>query len=283
MLTFQELGGSPVERYTFEGFSATRRFLLPWEKRTEFALAVFGNPKSPLQERRLIYPGRKDVFARSLHFEPFDPSAINAKEMVNLAKDFVNYNGSFAKAVVEYQTLDGNDRIDAPINDDGTSITYKLVIESECVDLPVRGWRWTNTNTVVAADQILPKMIPWTMHILTWHNVIDPPWEQIQARQGTVNNGTFIGCAPETLLFMGAEANKLYRPGHGLDDDGPSAFVWAIKYSFRERAIRIGNNVYGWNHICRLDSGDWTYPTNSGARLYDLRDFNSLFRSEPII
>ncbi len=107
---------------------------------------------------------------------------------------------------------------------------------------------------------------------------MNPPWDRITAKQGTVNNALFLGCRPETLLFCGAEANKLYRPGYGLDE-GPSSFVWAIKYQFSEKAVKMNNNTYGWNHVYHPETGQWTKINHGTATLYDASDFNSLFHA----
>jgi len=275
MLTFQELGGSPTEEYTLGTFSAKRRFLVPWEQRSEFALAVFGGTKS---KDRLTYPGRKDVYASTLHFEPFDPDAICVREMADLKKDAVHYNGSFARATVNYHTIDSQERGDGPLNEEGTSITYRMVVEPEEVELSPTAWRWNDTNQSVSGNVVLRKSVPATIHYVTWSNVVDPPWEAIQARQGTVNNASFLGCPAETLLFQGAEANKLYRRGSELDE-GPSSFVWAIKYAFREKAVKVGVVVHGWNHVYRPETGQWIPVVNGPAKLYDSSDFNTLFHA----
>lgn len=278
MLTFQEIGGSPKEEYSYDGFQATRTFLIPWEQRNEFAAAVFGSAAKPSSSSRLNYPGRKDVYACRLLLEPFDPASVNICDLSDLKTDYADYNGSHAMAVVDYRMLDSNDRADGPLNEEGTSITYKMVVESTETLFPSTGWRWQDTATPLADDLVLEKQIPMTTHYITWSNVVDPPWEKITARQGTVNNALFLGCAAETLLFKGAEANKLYRPGSGLDE-GPSSFVWAIKYVFLEKAVKMNGYVYGWNHVYHPDTGRWTAITSGSSKLYDSSDFNELFRT----
>lgn len=278
MLTFQELGGSPEEQYSHDGFHATRSFLVPWEQRNEFAAAVFGTAGDSTSNRRLTYPGRKDVYAYKLRLEPFDPSAVNVRSMADLKTDAVDYNGFYAKAVVDYHTLDSKDRLDGPINEEGTSITYRMAVESEETLLPSTGWKWQDSSTSLATEIVLAKQVPTTTHFVTWGNVVDPPWDKITARQGTVNNAVFLGCAAETLLFKGAEANKLYRPGSGLDE-GPSSFVWAIKYAFQEKSVKMNGYTYGWNHVYHPETGRWTIVTHGYSRVYDSSDFNVLFRT----
>ncbi len=275
MLTFQEIGGSPSEQYSLEGFTATREFLVPWENRNEFAQAVFGTTAEPA---RLSYPGRKDVFAWKLRLEPFDPAAIGVGELTDLKKDYVHYNGSYAKAIVDYHTLDSEGRRDGPITEEGTSITYRMVIDAVEELIPASGWRWPDTNQPIPQDMVLSKRIPVTTHHITWSNVVSPPWNAITAMQGTVNSATFQGCLPGTLLFEGAEANKLFRKGGGLEE-GPSAYVWALNYAFREKAIKFGGSVYGWNDVYNEVIGQWQNVLQNVATLYDSSDFNRLFQS----
>ncbi|HBT77858.1 MAG TPA: hypothetical protein DEB39_13255 [Planctomycetaceae bacterium] len=80
-----------------------------------------------------------------------------------------------------------------------------------------------------------------------------------------------------TLLFEGAEANKLYKPGYGIFEEA-SAFAWQIKYLFRELNLKINGTVFGWNAIERGTSGSFANIVNTGNRnLYDLANFNQLF------
>ncbi len=273
MLTFQELGGSPHEKYTVDGFSATRRFLVPWELRTEFAQAVFDTAG------RLTYPGRSDVFAYTLDFEPLEPDMIGVRTLENLKTDLVDYDGSFAQAVVKYGTSTGSERSDVPLNDEKTSITYKMVVDSEEITLPASGWKWWDTFGAIPSGTLIVKKLPVTEHILTWSEVIDPPWNVITALQGKVNANEFLGCPAGTLLFRGAEAYKLYRHGAGIEDE-PASFVWSIKYTFRERAVKMNGMVYGWNHIYRETTGSWIPIANSLSKfLYDAGDFSTLFHT----
>lgn len=276
-LTFQELGGSPSEEYSMDGFTARREFLVPWEKRADFVRAVFGTTSLSIKQTRVAYPGRKDVFAVSLKFEPFDAASVNPREIGVLKSDMVDYNGSFAKAVVRYRDLSSADRRDAALPEDGTSITYRMVIAAETWEIAPTGWRWSDTGASLPGEMKLRKRIPLTEHRLTWHQVVNPPWKTISAVQGKLNGAAFLGCAPGTLLFEGGEANKLYLPGLGLDYD-PSPYVWKIDYLFRELAVKMGG-TYGWNHVLREQPNGWASVTNGSTGLYDYADFQPLFRS----
>ena len=277
-LTFQELGGSPREKYDSSGFTAVREFLVPWESRTEFVRAVFGTSSLTAKQTRVSYPGRKNVYAASLTFEPFDPHAVRPRELLELKDDLVDYNGSFAKAVVRYEMLDAQDRKDAAMPEDGTAITYRMVVAAENREINPTGWFWEGTGQPVGPETKLVKRIAVTEHHLTWSYVMNPPWTVISSRQGTVNAAAFLGCAPGTLLFEGGEANKLYKPGYGLDE-GAARYVWQIRYVFREMSVKMGGGTYGWNHFLRTEPNGWTPVTNGQGPMYDYADFDPLFRN----
>lgn len=278
-LSFQELGGSPRESYSLSGFKAVREFLVPWESRTDFVRAVFGTSSLTATQTRVTYPGRKNVYASSLTFEPFEKDALCPAEMPELKDDLADYRGSFAKAVVEYEMLDRQQRKDLAIPEDGTAVTYQLKVAASDVLVSPEGWHWQDTGGNLNNDTVFYKRVPVTEHHITWSYVSYPPWTAIAQIQGKLNSSQFLGCGVGTLLFEGAEANKLYKPGYGLDE-GAASFVWQIKYLFRELTVKINGGSYGWNAIARGTSGTWATILNTNNRtLYDSDNFNLLFRN----
>jgi hypothetical protein len=212
-----------------------------------------------------------------LRYEPFDPDCPDQKTLAALAEGLNSYSGSFAKAIVDYRTVNLRDRTDGPDNEIGTHLTYRMRFAAECQPIPARGWQWSDDASIPPPDDLgLVKLIPVTEHHLTWHQVVNPPWQAIHALQGKVNAGEFLGCPEATLLFEGAEANKLFRAGF---ESGPSEFCWQIHYVFRERSVKHGGQVYGWNHFYREKPAGWVELTNGADRVYDLADLATLFQS----
>ncbi|HLA85338.1 MAG TPA: hypothetical protein VJL29_11135 [Thermoguttaceae bacterium] len=277
-VAFRELGGSPREQYDANGFSARREFLIAWEDRDAFAVEVLGEAAQYGGTFWTTYPGKPSVFAVRIRFEPIDADRPDRKELAGLTEGLNSYSNSFAKAVVEYETVNELDREDGPENEDGTQISYKMLFSAEYQPIGPGGWSWVDTSDPLPADQPLVKWVPMTEHHLTWRKVVHPPWTMIQALQGTVNQSEFLGCPAGTLLFEGAQAGKLYA---GDIASGPSPFCWEIKYLFRERSIKHDGNVHGWNHFYREDPAGWAEATNGTAKMYDEADFNALFQSAP--
>jgi len=274
---FKELGGSPVEHYSLDGFRARREFLVAWEDRDAFAAEALGTSLQHGGQTSVAYPGKASVLAVSVTLEPVDPANPDVQPLAELARGLNSYSGSFAKAAVEYRTATGQDRGDGPENEAGTRLTYRMAQALDTQKLLARGWKWADNPSVpVAEDLELVHAVPVTEHHLVWQQVIRPPWQAIGRLQGTVNSGEFLACAAGTLLFLGAEGNKLFRAGF---EGGISDFCWEIHYVFREKAVKHGGAVYGWNHFYRDDPPGWVELTDGEHPLYEPADFTPLFQS----
>jgi len=277
-VAFRELGGSPREQYDTNGFRAWREFLIAWEDRDAFAVEILGEAAQHGGSYWTTYPGKPSVFAVSIRYEPVDAAQPDQKELFSLTEGLNSYSSSFARAIVKYETINELDRDDGPENEAGTQISYRMKFSAEYQPIGPGGWSWVDTSDPLPDDQPLAKWVPMTEHHLTWYKVVNPPWATIHALQGTVNDGEFLGCPAGTLLFEGAEANKLYA---GDFASGASPFCWEIKYLFRERAIKHGGSVFGWNHLYREEPAGWVEATAGAAKMYDEADFNTLFQSAP--
>ena len=277
-VTFHEIAGSPVEQYSAAGFSARREFIIAWNDRDAFAAEILGLASDYTQMERVGYPGKASVFATGIRYEPLDPTAVDTKTLDDIATELNSYGKAFARALVDYRTIGDNDRDDGPVNEPGTYLTYRMLFATEYQPMTARGWDWEDDPTVPTPDDLnIGIRIPITEHHLTWHQVINPPWATINAIQGTVNQNEFLGCAPGTLLFEGADANKLYGGGF---DEGPSAFTWQIRYVFRQRAIKHEGRSYGWNHVYRERPAGWVRVVSNDSYLYDTADHALLFFSD---
>ncbi len=299
-IQIQELPGSPQEKYSLDSFSATRTFIVPWDQRDAFAryflgdrlyacesLTPFDETDEPIVQpsagtsatgatTRLAYPGKSGVYVCQIVFEPFEPNSLDVSKIARPASTLGEY-GSFAKATVSYRAETTSvDRDDLPSVDSGASLTYKMVACGESVALSPRGWRWLDDATLpVSEDLQLVKRVPTVEHQIIWSNVVNPPWETISATQGTVNAESFLGYAAGTLLFEGAEANKIFN---GEIDAGAVAYTWQIRFLFREKRIDANDATYGWNDFYRESTGTWERLLDAaGAPLYRSADHAALF------
>lgn len=272
---FKELAGSPVEHYGVQGFSAQREFLIAWEDRDAFAAEVLGTAAEQGGSPPVAYPGKPAVRAVSLRYEPLDPDRPDAKELTDLAGDLNSYSDSFARARVEYRTLAAQ-LAGAPDVPEGTYLTYRMRFSAEYVPLVARAWQWADAAAVPVPDDLnLSMTVPVTEHHVTWHQVVNPPWAAIRGLQGKVNSGAFLGAAPGTLLLEGADADKEFQTG--FDAQHPE-FFWRVHYVLRERAIKWGGQVFGWNHQFREKPAGWAELVQDGRRVYEAADFAPLFQ-----
>ncbi|MGQ9504219.1 MAG: hypothetical protein ACUVQG_03890 [Thermogutta sp.] len=277
---FRELAGSPEEEYTLDGFRARRTFLVPWEERHAFAAEILGIGGDHGARPWAPYPGKDGVYAVTIRFSPADPEAILTFSEENpSARDILaEYSGSFAKAMVEYTTVSPFERSDAPTPPDETHLSYRM--DYGIVERPILASGYfaeDDPQTPLPSDLPLTQVIPFTDHHLMWRQVVGPPWQAIRELQGLVNDDTFLGAAPGTLLFLGATTNKLFR---GNFDQGLSPFCWEITYHFRELAIKHGEAVYGWNAIHRTSPAGYVNVTDPDGPIYESGDFRRLFIPE---
>lgn len=277
-IVFQELAGSPRERHGPDGFRAVRRFLIAWEDREAFAAAVLGRAgANPRPAGR--YPGKSDAYAVSVTFEPADPASLRtllAGQGDDVSDLLADYTGTPAVAKVEYRGTSPQDRPDGPQPSRGTQLSYRMEPVWDVLPLEASGWRWSDLpQQNLPGDAVLDLLLPQTDHILTWRQVIGPPWRAMRELQGKVNAEPFLECPAGTVLFLGTTAAKLFR---GTGEVAP--FCWELTYRFRERAIKHGGQVFGWNHRYRGDPAGFAVPEDDAGPLFESADFDPLFREE---
>jgi len=178
----------------------------------------------------------------------------------------------------------------------GTWAEYSIEESAEIMTLPAEAMKWEGSDTPVTADVHPGILIPQTVHVVTWHSVTDPPWGHISTLKGKVNENAWQVPAtghymyPETLLFMGATAEKSF-------DIANSKRTWSLTYRFWEKSIKaIGQGagaaydtatpspslkVYGWNHAWDPDPllATWDKPISNASdeTLYQVGDLSDLF------
>ncbi|NMC22070.1 MAG: hypothetical protein GYA33_16810 [Thermogutta sp.] len=276
---FQELAGSPQERHGPDGFRAVRRFLIAWEDREAFAAEVLGRGGQYAPRPWSRYPGKSDAYAAAVSFEPADPASLRtllAGQGDDPSALLADYSGTPAVARVEYRGVSPQDREDGPSPARGTHLSYRMEPVWEGLPLAASGWHWSDLpQQNLPPDAVLDLLLPETDHILTWRQVVGPPWRAMRELQGKVNADTFLGCPAGTLLFLGAAANKLFR---GAGEVAP--FCWELTYRFRERAIKHAGQAFGWNHRYRGDPPGFAVPQDADGPLFESAVFAPLFMEE---
>ena len=286
MPAWKELKGSPHENYADDGFKATRTFLTAWSDRTALAGTLLGNgiAGTGFLEPAVRYPLFTNVQCTNVNIEPFTDD-VTPQDLVDLNVDLNSYE-SFAKVTASYENInlgqakpDSFD-IEAP---EGTYFSYTK-------DLSVSHMIMASTWPIWDSDSKVPqeidvkytKVIPITTHNLTWHRLLDPPYDTFRAIVGRVNRDEFLGAAFGTLMFMGATQTKDWAFKGDFDDIKPA---WKLGLVFKEKRILDGETVHGWNFYYRSlprakkgwarmeqSNGLPWYPSATFSRLIQLVD-----------
>lgn len=284
-IPFQELNGSPEETYTLDDFTATRQFLVPWSRRNDFVSWLRGVSTAFGSQESVAYPNRPDVLPYKIEVKPYDSRTV-LKTAIGTPSEALNRYSSFALIRAHYKLQTQQDLDSGPSAATGTRLSYRINFQLEQTSVNGAGLYWDGSTTSLGADVSVPKTIPLTEHILTWKQVLYPPWTAIRELQGKVNSVAFLDCPPGTLLYQGVGVNKLYRSDW---QDGASEFCWQLEYRFLQRIIYQREERFGWNAFYRPETGQWEnvvlgktdgYVIDSGSPLYESGDFNALFTPE---
>lgn len=284
-IPFQELSGSPEEQYTSDGFTAVRKFLVPWDNRDSFVAWLRGSSDVFGSRETVAYPNHADILPWKIDISPYDDLTVKKSAMSTPSAGVNAYSG-FALITVYYRLMTQQDLDSGPKAESGTRLTYRMNYQLEALTLNGVGLYWNNTTASLGSSREVIKQIPLTEHVLIWKQVLFPPWNAMRNLQGKVNSTKFLDCPEGTLLYEGVGVNKLYRSDL---NDGASDFCWQLEYRFLQRIIYQNENKFGWNAAWRSETGLWedvvmgadsNYTLNSGAPLYQSGDFNALFVSE---
>ncbi len=251
--------------------------MIAWQDRDAFAAEVLSVAAEPGAGGWINYPGKPAALAVRVRFEPFDHDNPDCQPLAGLTEGLNSYSGSFAKATVDYQSIDPQDFAGGPTVEPGTRLTHQLLYSVATESLFSGGWTWSDQPWAAVPANLAPtKQVPLAEHHLIWDLVVAPPWDAIRDLQGQVNAAEFLGCPAGTLLFLGVQSTKVYRSDLAT---GAAEFSWQLHYLFRQRAIKQGGQVLGWNHFWRPDPPGWATLVNSSGPFYDAADFSGLFQS----
>jgi len=280
-IAFKELAGSPTERFSAEGMKAQRRILVAWEDRHAMVAELMGDGYEFGVRGKARYPDRHGTVAMRAKLDPWPQCPDDQGAFSDIASQLNSYSGKYARVTIDYDLLDiDGGRQKTPKIEAETFLTYRMDFGGEYVQVPSHSLEWNDAAGVPVPAEAVPMLrVPIIEHHITWHRVINPPWDAIHACTGTVNNASFLGAPTETVLLDGATADKEFI---NVDSLNTPQFGWQIRYVFREKAIKSGGNVFGWNHAYRslpADNPGWSKLVDAaGDGLYRTSDFTPLFQ-----
>ena len=230
------------------------------------------------------YPGTDGLSVAQIIDEPWmDGDVVQPSGMSNARK--LTY--SFA---LDYIDVPWPDSIPRPSYLAGTTLRLEARFSGQFLTLPARALQSSGSYTPTSNSDGSPYtgppitppppppnsnnrvLIPLIDYLVEWDRVQDLSALDWDGQIGCVNQAEFMGCGPETLLLEGVSLT----PSFVLNPSNPHA--WKATATLKQRQIRVGGNVYGWNHDFLPNPPGWTRILMAdGTPRYQLTDFSNLF------
>jgi hypothetical protein len=292
-VSFEEITtkGSPLKVTRDGSATATRTFKVAGADALDFmAYLLIGDSGFPLG-----YPGLPGMRVDEVEREPHVDRATGTTSMTDASSEIITHDWCEIKASYKpFPIPHDSDSDDLP---SGTWAEYKIKQTGAKRAIPKSHLQWASDGQQVEGEDVEDSVfLIESDHVVTWHNVPQPPWQAIGDCEGCVNSAAWrvpsinTVFAAETLLFLGATTALK------LDIDSTNN-KRSLEYTFRSRSWRAGQQgsgnrkpttgsytgtVYGWQYIIRPDvSGGFTFdkPVRpDGSELYSTADFATLFQ-----
>lgn len=263
-----EISGSNASQHAVgQGNASTRVWTVPWAERLDFAESLLGAP----------HPDVPACWCNSVSIEPF-PS----RDPVAYPGGAIGYD--LARVTAQYAIDPANQPwpIDKPQLREQTALSIQsFQSAAEFLRLPARATRWADnmpgypSAPLPEDDSAAGRMLVSKIEIaLAWDYVDQPPLADWNQRVGQVNDAEFLGCEPETLLFIGYELAASTRASI------QSPWTWRLVPKFSYRAIHVDDQTYGWNHEYRADGWKRVKMADGAGGFtdrYPTGDFSDMF------
>jgi hypothetical protein len=295
LVPYEELENSPNVTYNRRGGSAVRKVRIDWGNIDAFLTEIF-----PYNPNWAFLPGFPWLVVTEASIAPFDPARPNGMyEEINTyptgALVTVNYTVSPMLGYMQDVAYGGEGS--GPGGSHGSSggssqttlLSHKVSLGGEYLNLPGLGLAWATaadrSGPYIPADVVGPLfrvteevhvgvIVPTIEHSITWHQVLWPNWPGFRKCIGCVNQYTFAGAPPETLMFLGVEGSR------EIGNTGQSN--WTLTFKFSEKNTSPQSTTpTGWNCFFRPDAqaagGSWQLMVRkNGDPIFPLVDFGNL-------
>jgi hypothetical protein len=213
---------------------AERRLICAWTDRMSLVRELLGDGYEFGGNSPVHYPGKPNVVAVDLEVEPLADDVVR-QDFADLTDGPNGYRG-FAKITVKYELLASSPVASLAADAEPDALlTYRVDRETETVRLPGDELYWPGNPSAAFPTAAEGEVrMPATIHRLTWHRVVSPPWTAIRECQGALSAGEFLGVAAGQLIFDGVAAEREFV---GLPDFDDPQFGWRLEYRFRENPL----------------------------------------------
>jgi hypothetical protein len=273
-IPFKELAGSPEKSWSKEGFKATRKVLVLADQEMDFVRAILAGRSGGLGiAPPCLFPNFPGVYALDIKSKLFN-GAPDPGVFTDFGLDINTYSGKWIEISVDYGLLPESEEQQPEQPEDqggGVILSYTMDIDAEYIALPGRSCTWDSYPTLEVADDVHPTVRASIItHNLTFSRAQNPPWSEIRANVGCVNDnqheletpvpGTFLNWAGRivfvamwhrragptnvSLKFLGAEAETVLCVGakgekefYGVNDFNEATYGWKLSYVFKERRL----------------------------------------------
>lgn len=277
-IEYEEMNGFPKHSVQRDRSSLSTQWKISGGDLKAFMDECFPEPTaggSTVYSWPLQYPKKPWLYCQSLSLEP-----LGGEDAIPTFDDVERTNAyEFWVANLEFGTLSWEEKSD-PNTNDVTLVTIDVSFGGEYVNLQQFKLYWKTANggnEIVEGDVDTGKLIPTVEYNITLHNYLYLPIQTITKNLGKVNStaNQLIGHeAPETLLFIGASANRTITwQGTGL---------WQMSLRFSEKAIKHTQSgtasTYGWNHFWRPEQSIYEKVVDANNNLiFPTTDLSKLF------
>lgn len=182
-------------------------------------------------------------------------------------------------------TLPSQELDDMPDLPTDTFLTVRISLGMEMLAIDKAGLEWqladNNGNKAIGVNTLPAVLVPTETINMTWHRVRYPPWTNIRALRGKLNEAVFFGHPVGTVMFLGLDGTREYQI-NGVRQ-------WQLDYKFAVKEVKETANgviiVAGWNEFYRpnpaTNDPHWqTILKKSGVSIYEFGDLTQLFVSE---
>ena len=182
---------------------------------------------------------------------------------------------TFSYSIV-YLTVPWPDNIDQPVYAAGTTLKLKSHYAGQHLTIPPAAIQPNNNGPAPSPNTHLSQYLALAEFVVEWDRVTDTADLDFSDLIGCVNEDTFMGCDPGTLLCQGApqENSTILNPADPL--------AWKTSVTLKQRKIIVSDGpnagVYGWNDWYNPSTQQWEALTlTNGQPPYDSATFAGMF------
>lgn len=279
-IPYEELQGYPRAGMSNGRFNGVRVFRVAWSQWPAFYGELFGKFEYISGTATITlpatFPGINYTYVTDVTVEGV--GKITSGPLGNLSSTANEY--AYADLTCTYSHLPPPETF-GPSIPSGTILTYSSNLGMEIQTVPGRLMHFNMAGPPL--NPKLPDETPFGIRIptedmnLSFMRVPTIP-SALRTLRGTVNGGTFMGYAAETVLFLGASISREFQ----IVIPPATPALYRLDYHFSVKSILDNGSQKGWNHFYRSEgdgAGNSWVPVldDAGGKPFPTADLSQLF------